>query len=278
MVPYDGKYKRTGYDIFRLTVFFPDGSGLIDGFLSVPQAKGKYPAVVGVPGAGPGVIVPHPNIRSSKKAIELFMNVHPYKTGKTFNEMQKLYKEMNQKLSTKSYFREFAWDRDKYVYRKVWLALSRAVDYVAKLPEFDGKNFASAGFSQGGGTALAIGALNKNITCVVSACPAFCDQSGYLLDRQSGWPMLHSALKGKADSVIPYFDCASFAARLKVPTIISVGYIDTTCAPSTVYAAYNNIQAPKQIVPMFTKGHNIAPESRKILVDFMDKHLNNNKE
>ena len=246
---------------------------MIDGFLSIPQGKGKFPAVIGVPGAGSGVTGPYPYIRSKKKAIELFMNVHPFKTCKTSQEMFQRYSEMNKSFKTKSYIREYSWDRNKYIFRKVWLALSRAADYVAQLPEFDGKNFASAGFSQGGGTAIAVGALNKNITCVAAGCPAFCDQSAYLLGRQSGWPQLHMALKGRSDKVIPYFDCATFAAKLKVPTMISVGYADTACAPSTVYAAFNNIKAPKRIFPMYENGHNPSPESRKALIDFVDENL-----
>jgi cephalosporin-C deacetylase-like acetyl esterase len=246
---------------------------LIDGFLSIPQGKGKFPAVIGVPGAGSGVTGPYPYIRSKKKAIELFMNVHPFKTCKTSQEMFQRYSEMNKSFKTKSYIREYSWDRNKYIFRKVWLALSRAADYVAQLPEFDGKNFASTGHSQGGGTALAVAYLNKNISCVASSEPAICDHSGYLEKRQSGWPALHNTLKGRADKVSPYFDCATFAAGIKVPSILAVGYVDRTCSPSSVYSAYNNITAQKTIIPMYVKGHRMSPHAMKLMRRFLDKHL-----
>lgn len=272
----DSSVVRPDYKVSRVRVEFPDGSGFIDGFLSIPTAAGKYPAIVGVPGAGAGTVTPNVYVHSNKKAIELYMNVHPYPTMKTFPEMDKLYKEMNAKFSSKGYHREFAWDRDKYIYRKVWSALSRAVDYVAQLPQFDGKHFAAAGHSQGGGTALAMGYLNPNITCVAASVPALCDHGGWKEERQAGWPRLHKNLNGRADATAPYFDCANFAAGLKVPTIISVGYVDRTCSPSSVYAAFNNIKyaKTKQIFPMFLNGHRASAQSIKALAKFLDWHFN----
>ena len=270
----DPEIKRSGYKVSRVRVDFPDGSGFIDGFLSIPEGAGKFPAVAGVPGAGPGSVSPVPFIRSNSKAIELYMNVHPYPTMKTFAEISKLYKEMNSKLKTKAYHHEFAWDRDKYIYRKVWSALSRAIDYVVQLPQFDGKHFVAAGHSQGGGTALAMGYLNKNITCVAASVPALCDHGGYLAKRQSGWPRLHKNHKGKADKAAPYFDGANFAAKINVPTIITVGYVDRTCSPSSVYAAYNNLKTSvKQIFPMYVNGHRSSPQGLKALSKFIDWHF-----
>lgn len=270
----DPEIKRPGCKVSRVRVEFPDGSGFIDGFLSIPEGAGKFPAIVSVPGAGHGTTSPYVLVRSSQKCIELHMNVHPYPTMKTSPEMSKLYKDMNSKLTTKAYQHEFAWDRDKYVYRKVWSALSRAIDYVAQLPQFDGKHFAASGNSQGGGTALAMGYLNKNITCVAASVPALCDHGGYLAKRQSGWPRLHKSLKGRADKTAPYFDGANFTAKIKVPTIITVGYIDRTCSPSSVYAAYNNLKSPvKQIFPMYLNGHRSSPQGFRALTKFLNWHF-----
>jgi cephalosporin-C deacetylase len=42
-------------------------------------------------------------------------------------------------------------------------------------------------------------------------------------------------------------DCALLARRIAAPTLVAVGLMDETCPPSTVYAAYNEIPAPKQL-------------------------------
>ena len=267
------KIKRKGYKVSRIQVKFPDGSGAIDGFLSIPAKPGKYPATAGVPQAGPGAVGPTTIFRGSRPAIELWMNVHPFPTAATAAEQEKLYSTYNDSLPSKRYFLHQADDRDQYIYRKVWLALSRAVDYVAALPEFDGKHFAMVGHSQGGGTALAVGGLNPNVTCIVASVPGLCDHGGGKLKRMPGWPRLHHATQGKADAAMPYFDCVNFAPRIKVPVLVSVGYIDKVCPPSSIYAFCNALSCRKTVVPMPRHAHTITPEVRKKAVEFLDREL-----
>jgi cephalosporin-C deacetylase-like acetyl esterase len=40
----------------------------------------------------------------------------------------------------------------------------------------------------------------------------------------------------------------NFASRVKCPVLIGVGLIDTTCPSPGVFAAYNQLQGPKEIV------------------------------
>ena len=154
--------------------------------------------------------------------------------------------------------------------------MSRAVDYVASLPEFDGKNIAASGNSQGGGTALALAYLNKKITCVAASVPALCDHNGNLLKRVPGWPRLNLGMPGKKHTALPYFDGATFASFIKVPTIISVGFVDDTCYPASVYAAYNNLKGQKKILHLYRCGHRNDPESRKALGEFIDQQFEKN--
>jgi len=46
---------------------------------------------------------------------------------------------------------------------------------------------------------------------------------------------------------LSYFDGMNFAVRAHAPALFSVGLMDDTCPPSTVYAAYNHYAGPKQI-------------------------------
>ncbi|GAA3434774.1 hypothetical protein GCM10018954_043780 [Kutzneria kofuensis] len=43
-----------------------------------------------------------------------------------------------------------------------------------------------------------------------------------------------------------YVDCALLARRITATTLFSVGLMDMVCPPSTVYAAYNEITAPRR--------------------------------
>jgi len=267
-------FTREGYKVFRIQVNFPDGSGLVSGFLSIPSEPGKYPALAGVPGAGPGIANPVPYWKSPVPAIELWLNVQNFVTGATQREQRERNRAYVKSLGGPFWFSNAA-NRDQYFYRKVWLAVNRAVDYVATLPEYDGKHFAMAGNSQGGGTALAVGSLNKNITCIVASVPALCDHGGWKVGRQAGWPRLHKALKGKADASAPYFDGAYFAARIKVPTLVVTGFVDTTCSPSSVYAAYNSIPegVQKQILNVYRGGHRSGKIVRPQVEQFLKEQL-----
>jgi cephalosporin-C deacetylase-like acetyl esterase len=52
-----------------------------------------------------------------------------------------------------------------------------------------------------------------------------------------------------------YFDAMNFATRIKCPVIVGVGLADTTCPPEGVFAAFNQIRAPKEIIIMPTADH-----------------------
>ena len=129
------------------------------------------------------------------------------------------------------------------------------------------------GNSQGGGTALAVAGLNKKISCVVASVPALSDHGGWLKGRKSGWPDLHGYLKGAADNASAYFDVSTFAARINVPTLISVGYIDTTCSPTSVYSAFNNLKGKKEIFTMPKHGHSNDPKLKKRVKKFLSTYL-----
>ncbi|MBA3843205.1 MAG: acetylxylan esterase [Actinobacteria bacterium] len=48
-----------------------------------------------------------------------------------------------------------------------------------------------------------------------------------------------------AASVVVPFENAPLARRIEAPTLISIGLRDTITPPSTVFAAYNAIDAPR---------------------------------
>lgn len=263
------KSKRAGYDVSRITVQFPGGRGAIDGFISIPQDRSrKYPAQIGVPGAGAGVVSVVPYYRGKAPAIEVWMNVHKFPTAGNSKEQKARFDKYNASVPEKHYRFANINDRDKYFFRDVWLALSKAVDYVSELKEFDGKNFASIGSSQGGGTALAVAYLNKKISCVIANVPALCDHSGWKAKRPNGWPNAHTLMKGEGDAVMPYFDGVNFASGITVPALICVGHVDTTCPPAGVYAMYNQLKGKKTMYDMHRSGHSVPSDFSKRITEF----------
>ena len=48
-------------------------------------------------------------------------------------------------------------------------------------------------------------------------------------------------------NTLSYFDGLNFAVRAKAQALFSVGLMDLTCPPSTVFAAFNHYAGPKKI-------------------------------
>ena len=264
--------KLKGFKVSRITVVFPDGTGAIDGYISVPVKAGKYPVIFSVPGAGEGSVSPIPSYSTGKPAIYVCMNVHKFPTAASSAEQKKRFARYDKSFpDKKTYIHSQAHDREKYIFRQVWPALSRAADHVtATVPEYDGRHLVFVGSSQGGATALALSYLNKNAFCAVANVPGFCDHSGWTAGRSSGGPNLHNVWRGKADAASLYFDCAYFASSIRIPVLISAGFADTTCVPSSIYAAFNNLKGRKYMFPMLHSGHiarkDFAAEARKFLI------------
>ena len=251
------------YKVWQVTIKSLNDHTL-NGFLSVPTGKGPFPAFVQVPPAGPGAIGPVTHY--AKEAITLVINVHRYPTATDWKEQAERHKKFSG-----NYPRAGAGSRDTYFYRAVYTGVDCAINYVAAMPEWDKKHMVTYGSSQGGGSALILAGLNKNITALAGNVPALCDHGGYKVGRKAGWPMLHGYQN--SDQWAPYFDAANFAKFIKVPALISCGFIDTTCHPASIYAAYNQIRSPKKMVHMPTMGHGSTSEFSREANAFVRKYL-----
>ena len=69
----------------------------------------------------------------------------------------------------------------------------------------------------------------------------------------------HVDLVPAALDTLRYVDCALLARRITADCLLSVGLMDDTCPPSTVYAAYNEITAAKQIAVYPFGVHDVPP-------------------
>jgi cephalosporin-C deacetylase-like acetyl esterase len=149
-------------------------------------------------------------------------------------------------------------DREKSYFLRMLLGCYQAAEYLSSREDFNGI-LVVVGNSQGGMQALATAALHPKVTAVMINVPAGCDHTAPAIGRQPGWPRWWYAVDGKdADQVRQtsrYFDLVNFAGRVKCPVLIGGGLIDTTCPPSSVYAAYNQVTGPKEIVPLVGAGH-----------------------
>jgi cephalosporin-C deacetylase len=227
------------------------------GMLSVPAKPGKYPAMLVVPGAG---VRPYfPSVATARRGvIHLAIGIH----GIPVDRDSLLYNEL--RATALQNYRAFGVeDRDAYYYKRVFVGVVRAGDFLFGLPQHDGKGYVVQGGSQGGGLALVAGTLDPRVQAIAVSYPALADQFGYLQGRAGGWPHLLAdtsrvkALREKLET-IPYYDAANFARLLKVPGIYAWGFNDPTVPPTASFAAYNAVTAPKDVLLSPPNGHDRA--------------------
>lgn len=167
---------------------------------------------------------------------------------------------------------------DTYYYRRLYVDAVRAVETAASLPGVDARRIGVFGRSQGGALALAVSALAPELVSLCHAdVPFLCDiERGMDVAPDPPYTELvaylavHPELVEAARTTLRHVDNALLATRIRARTLISVGLHDTITPPSTVFAAYNAITAPKEIVVLPYSGHDAAPAiySERLLDDF----------
>jgi lysophospholipase L1-like esterase len=85
--------------------------------------------------------------------------------------------------------------------------------------------------------------------------PAGADLLGALHGRATGYPNWPADDAG-VQRTAPYFDTVNCAARVKVPTLVSMGFIDTVSPPAGIWTMFNQLRGPKEIVPLVEAAHN----------------------
>ncbi|MBN2311262.1 MAG: acetylxylan esterase [Candidatus Hydrogenedentes bacterium] len=159
---------------------------------------------------------------------------------------------------------------EKLLFRQIYLDTAQLARIVMDMPEVDENRVGAQGGSQGGGLTLACAALEPRIRRLAPRCPFLCDY-------QRVWEM---DLAAKAYEEIKlffrafdprhereeeiftrlgYIDCQHLANRIRGEVLIGLGLMDDICPPSTQFAAFNKITAPKEAVIYPDFGHEGYP-------------------
>jgi cephalosporin-C deacetylase-like acetyl esterase len=253
-----------------------EGHSRIYGILTVPRTPGRFPASLHAPGAGVRGYAGQLAL-ASKGVITLQIGIH----GMPVNLAPEVYSQLG-RAGLAHYPVSSLDDRDKYYYRRVYLGCIRANDFLTSHPKWDGKNLLVSGSSQGGMLSIITAALDSRVTLLAASYPAYCDVTGYLHGRAGGWPgIFRPAGDGTLQTPCPedprlvttsYYDTVNFARRLKVPGCYSFGYNDTVCPPTSMFAAYNSITAPKELVISPEQGHHLSKVQIEQRARWVDTH------
>lgn len=145
-------------------------------------------------------------------------------------------------------------DPATYYYRRVVTDAVRAIDAARSHPAVDPARVAVTGNSQGGGLSIAAASLADGLVAALPDVPFLSDfPRAITISHTEPYDEIAKYLKIHRDHVesvlatLAYVDVAILGARATAPALFSVGLMDETCPPSTVYAAYNRYGGPKEI-------------------------------
>ena len=239
------------------------------GILCVPKKEGKYPAILQVPGAGARPYTG--DIATAEKGFITFqIGIH----GIPVNMDVSVYNNLMAGAFA-GYWNYNLDDKDRYYYKRVYLGCVRANDFIVSLPQYDGKNLGVMGGSQGGALSIVTAALDPRVQFLAAYYPALSDMTGYLNNRAGGWPHLFDknniAFNNKKEKIetVGYYDVVNFARQLKIPGYYSYGFNDETCPPTSMYASYNTITAPKDLLIVQETGHWTYPEQTEKVTNWL---------
>lgn len=171
-------------------------------------------------------------------------------------------------------------DPANLLYRAIFLDTAQLAKIVMEMPEVDENRVGATGGSQGGGLTLACAALEPRIRRVAPIYPFLSDyQRVWEIDQDvdayqelRAWFRLFDPRHEREAEVftrLGYVDIQHLAARIRGEVLLAVGLMDTICPPSTQFAAYNKITAPKSLAVYPDYGHEDLPGIHDKIFRFM---------
>jgi Acetyl esterase (deacetylase) len=151
-------------------------------------------------------------------------------------------------------------------YRSVFLDTAQLSGILMEMPGIDAERIGCFGASQGGALALACAALEPRIKSAAALYPFLCDYKRVWetdLDfnayrEMQRWFKRTDPLHERDDeffNTLSYIDIQNIVPRIQARVLMFTGLMDELCPPSTQFAAYNKIRAPKEMLIYPDFGH-----------------------
>lgn len=172
---------------------------------------------------------------------------------------------------------------EKLMFRYIFLDCAQLIRIVAKETQVDPKRIGVTGGSQGGALTVAAAALEPSVNRAASCFPFLSDYRRAWDLNTSGayeeikeWFRRFDPLHQRDTEIftrLGYIDIQNLAPRIKGKVLMSVALNDQVCQPSTVYACFNKIKSPKEMLIYPDFGHEGLPGWSDAVFKFMAEML-----
>ena len=188
---------QTGVELY--TVKLDSLNSHVRGYLAKPAREGKFPALVIFQYAGVYALQPNTvTDRAAEGWLALDVDSHDIPPDEATGVIADYQAIGNT-------------DRETSYFLNMYLRDSRAIDYIASRPDWDGKTIVVMGTSMGGQQSLVTAGLNPKVTAVIVNEPAGADSNGDLHGRKAGYPNWPSEDPTVMETAL-YFDTVNFAS------------------------------------------------------------------
>jgi cephalosporin-C deacetylase-like acetyl esterase len=232
------------------TVQLDSVGSTVQGYLATPDRAGKFPALVIYQYAGVYALEKETSVNRAAEGWLAF-NVGSHDMPPTEATAPRNYASIGNN------------DRETSYFLNMYLRDTRALDFIRQHPGWDGKTIVIMGTSMGGQQSFATAGLNPGVvTAMVVNVPSGANIAGDRTGQRAGYPNWNTSDAAVA-ATAPYFDAMSFAPDITAAAIVAPGFIDVTSPPFGIIAAFNQINGPKELVPMVESDHNhITPQKQ----------------
>ena len=169
-------------------------------------------------------------------------------------------------------------DPQDLLMRHIFLDTAELARIMMGLPEVDAENVYAFGGSQGGGLTLACASLEPRVKKICILYPFLSDYKRYWqMGSGAGYEELRTYFRHfdprheREDEVftkLGYIDVKNLTKRIRGEVRMATGLSDCTVWPSTQFAAFNQITAPKQFTLYPDFGHEALPDYNDRMMEF----------
>ena len=150
-------------------------------------------------------------------------------------------------------------------YKKVFLDALDLMDIVMEFDDININKIGTMGYSQGGGIALALAALNTNVNKVFAVYPFLSDYKRcWEMDTGAAYEEIKDYFRQRDPqhereneffNNLGYIDIQNMAHWIKADVVMTTGLMDKVCPPSTQFAVYNKLLCRKKHLIFPEYGH-----------------------
>ncbi|MDF2988262.1 MAG: hypothetical protein K0R50_3772 [Eubacterium sp.] len=165
---------------------------------------------------------------------------------------------------------------EKMIFRQIYLDAAQLANIIMNFSEVDEAYVCATGESQGGALAIACGALEPRIRKLAPVHPYLSDFKRYwYLDAQDEireYFRFFDPLHLREEEIfmrLGYIDIQNLARRIEGDVLFTTGLLDRVCPPSTQFAAYNKIKAPKKMLIYHDYAHEFYPQLNDHIFKFI---------